>query len=116
MEKTKLRDAGVNIFGLVLFAVVLGMITACATSPDITSTERGSGLSLEWERVYGGEGDDYGQQAIATADGGYLLMGTTQSEGLEYIFKDVRIDTVHLDEKYGELAIRTLHEAYELDK
>ena len=35
--------------------------------------------NLQWERTYGGSGDDRGQQVIQTSDGGYAITGYAQS-------------------------------------
>ncbi len=37
--------------------------------------------SIEWQKVYGGSSYDYFENLITTSDGGYLLMGITQSFG-----------------------------------
>ena len=37
--------------------------------------------SIEWQKVYGGSSYDYFENLIITSDGGYLLMGITQSFG-----------------------------------
>jgi len=37
--------------------------------------------SIEWQKVYGGPSYDYFKNLIITSDGGYLLMGITQSFG-----------------------------------
>jgi hypothetical protein len=35
----------------------------------------------QWNKTYGGTGDDYGRQAYQTTDGGYIMIGTTQPYG-----------------------------------
>jgi len=36
---------------------------------------------VEWDRTFGGSGDDYGYSVLQTADGGYVLVGNTSSYG-----------------------------------
>jgi hypothetical protein len=38
-------------------------------------------VSIEWKKVLGGNGNDYGYSLIKTPDGGYLLSGRTSSNG-----------------------------------
>ncbi len=40
-----------------------------------------SNISLEWDRVFGGENDDYVTSLIQTTDGGYAVAGETSSYG-----------------------------------
>ncbi len=35
--------------------------------------------NIEWQKTYGGTGDDRGQSIIQTTDGGYILIGTSNS-------------------------------------
>ena len=35
----------------------------------------------QWSKTYGGKGDDYGEEAYQTTDGGYIMIGTTQPYG-----------------------------------
>ncbi len=37
-----------------------------------------------WEKYYGGTEDDAGNQIIATSDGGYAVIGTTESNEKKY--------------------------------
>jgi hypothetical protein len=37
------------------------------------------GLSIDWQHSYGGTADDYANDIILTQDGGYLVVGTTNS-------------------------------------
>ncbi|GAI33263.1 unnamed protein product, partial [marine sediment metagenome] len=36
---------------------------------------------IEWQRTYGGSGDDWGEYIRETGDGGYIVAGTTESFG-----------------------------------
>lgn len=38
---------------------------------------------LEWQKTYGGSNDDRGREMIQTLDGGYALIGTSESSGLD---------------------------------
>jgi outer membrane protein assembly factor BamB len=38
--------------------------------------------NMQWNKTYGGNGTDYGLSLLQTGDGGYTLMGSTQSFGL----------------------------------
>ncbi len=45
------------------------------------STFAFSQLNMEWDEVYGGEKDEVFNSAIQTSDGGYIVVGSTESEG-----------------------------------
>ncbi len=37
--------------------------------------------NLQWQKYYGGLGDDYGLSVQQTSDGGYIIVGSTTSKG-----------------------------------
>jgi len=71
--------------GFFVFGFSSSGVDGNKTSPRLGSNDcwlikiDGAGNKI-WERVYGGEGDDYGYQIEPTGDGGYLLAGESASE------------------------------------
>jgi hypothetical protein len=52
-----------------------------AGSYDVYIVKTGSDGTLEWSDTYGGVYDDRGHAGLQTADGGYIVVGQTESEG-----------------------------------
>jgi hypothetical protein len=48
---------------------------------DVYLVKRNAGGDSLWERYFGGTGDDLGRSVRQTSDGGYILAGSTNSEG-----------------------------------
>jgi hypothetical protein len=48
---------------------------------DIYIIKTDSNGNLDWEKTFGGMDDDYGNMVQQTPDGGYIVVGTTQSYG-----------------------------------
>jgi hypothetical protein len=63
-------------------AVTISLVNGKAPSKQI-SVEQDflplATLTVDWKKIYGGNGNDYGYSIIKTTDGGYLLSGRTTS-------------------------------------
>ncbi|MEN6341516.1 MAG: dockerin type I domain-containing protein [Methanospirillum sp.] len=46
---------------------------------DLWTVKLGAGGAVEWQRLYGGDGNERAADLLQTADGGYLLLGTSTS-------------------------------------
>jgi len=61
--------------------------------------------NLQWEKTYGGSSDDFGNAISITADGGYLLAGSTSSKGAgradAYLIKTDVNGNLQWDKTYG---------------
>jgi hypothetical protein len=47
----------------------------------VLSVMANSMLHADWDKTYGGEGNDFGNAIIQTPDGGFLIAGSTASFG-----------------------------------
>jgi hypothetical protein len=65
-------------FSLVTVLLLLSSLTLVIDSGEAEPTEP---PVIEWNRTYGGGGDDRGYHVSATDDGGYVIAGTTNSFG-----------------------------------
>lgn len=82
----------VVLLGLtVVLTPIVGGSSAGSISPSIESTPVSSANLLqesksvphsEWERTFEGSGDDSFRDVLRTGDGGFLLVGSTESEGV----------------------------------
>ena len=52
-----------------------------AEGADVYLIKTGSNGEMQWEKTYGGTGDDYGFCVQQTSDGGYIISGSTNSYG-----------------------------------
>jgi hypothetical protein len=48
--------------------------------------------NLIWQKTYGGSGNDYGQDIIATSDGNYVIVGSSNSGASTYEANLIKID------------------------
>jgi hypothetical protein len=62
---------------------------------DIFVSKYNNNGILEWNRIIGGEDDDYGVSIIQTSDSGFVLMGNTRSQEGDFI--DFKNSIVRLD-------------------
>jgi hypothetical protein len=51
------------------------------TTPGTSGPEEPGGSESSWTKTFGGENGDYGHSALATSDGGYIILGSTFSFG-----------------------------------
>lgn len=60
---------------------------------------------ITFERWYGGTGDDYGSSVAQTSDGGYIIVGYTESFGAGgediYVLKTDSVGTLIWNKTYG---------------
>jgi hypothetical protein len=63
------------------FAFAGGTESYGAGGPDFWLVKTNSSGKAEWNRTYGGTGDDYAKSIVQTVDGGFALSGTTDSYG-----------------------------------
>lgn len=63
------------------YAIVGSTISYGSGGNDIWLIKTDSSGNLQWDKTYGGAGDDYGWNLEKTSDGGYLITGYTTSYG-----------------------------------
>jgi len=63
--------------------ILLGYTHSNGEGKDFWLIKTDSQGNKEWERTFGGSGDDYGTSVQQTADGGFILLGYTNSYGKE---------------------------------
>jgi hypothetical protein len=56
--------------------------SVAADSDDVYLVKTDGQGNLEWQKTYGGTGDDFGRSLVQTVDGGYAIAGSTYSFGL----------------------------------
>jgi hypothetical protein len=61
---------GFRLAGLALLLVGLGVGKSVAQAP-----------SWEWVKTFGGSGSDFGSSVQQTSDGGFIIVGSTESFG-----------------------------------
>ena len=66
--------------------------------------------NMEWNRTYGGAGDDAAHSLIATSDGGYAITGSTVSFGYDgaWLVKTDSLGNMQWNRTYGGAGERTL--------
>jgi hypothetical protein len=64
------------------FVLTGAFISNTETDTDVGLVKADAAGNVEWERVYGGNDADWGQQVCPTRDGGYLVAGHTGSYGM----------------------------------
>jgi len=64
--------------------------------------------TVQWNKTYGGTGDDYGYSLIQTSDGGYAMAGSTSSFGAAggraYLVKTDAAGNMQWNKTYGAIA------------
>jgi len=79
--------------------------------------------NMQWNQTYGGTGDDYGSRVLQTADGGYAMIGYTNSFGAGgqdfYVVKTDAAGNTQWNQTYGgtgneqgEMVIQTIDGGY----
>jgi len=66
--------------------VVVGKIDQSFYDSDLLLQKYKINGELEWEKVYGGKNNDYGNSVKQTSDGGYIITGQKESETEENLF------------------------------
>lgn len=61
--------------------VIAGFVYSSATSFDVYLVKTDASGNVAWTKRFGGAGDDYGYSVRQTADGGYVIAGSTTSFG-----------------------------------
>jgi len=61
--------------------IVVGMTMPDGFSRDVYLVKTDASGTQTWTRTYGGTADDEGYSVLQTADGGYIICGTTASSG-----------------------------------
>ena len=76
-----------------------------AGSYDVYLVKTDSAGNMQWNKTYGGTGDDEGYSLVQTSDGGYAIAGETNSYGAgDYDFYLVKTDsagTMQWNQTYG---------------
>ena len=75
----KTQDGGFAVFGFTN-STDDNLATKSLAVNDYWLLKFSSSGTLEWQKTYGGSGDDRGQAVIQTADGGYAITGYAQSD------------------------------------
>jgi hypothetical protein len=78
-------------------------------------------LGVEWSRIYGRYGTDFGNSARQTKDGGYIIVGTTTSyspdgEYAAWLIKTDVIGNIEWYNTYGEDGILNIDVAYSVEQ
>ncbi|MDT8272788.1 MAG: hypothetical protein RRA35_06315, partial [Desulfomonilia bacterium] len=72
---------------------------------DVWVLKLGTSGAIEWQKTYGGSGDDFGRSIQATADGGYVFTADTQSFGAGgrdvWVVKTSSTGVVEWEKTYG---------------
>jgi len=77
-------------------------------------------LNAQWARTYGGSEDDFASSILQTSDGGYIVYGSTESFGVEYL--DIWILKLNIwgeiewQKTYGEDISDYTNNAYSIQK
>ncbi|MCK4830143.1 hypothetical protein KA005_81245, partial [bacterium] len=86
------------------------------TNVSFQKSEIRSNGATEWARTYGGEGIELGRYIITTSDGGFLMVGYTDSLGNETAADDVwivKLDSsgnIEWQRTYGEVRAYSVQE------
>ena len=85
--------------------VLAGMRRTSRKNEDVYLVKTDGNGNLQWEKTFGGSGDDHGWCVQQTSDGGYIVSGHTNSSGAGsfdvYLIKTDSAGNVQWDHTYG---------------
>jgi len=102
------RDSFQSIRMTIDGGYIIGGFTTMNGSMDYWVVKTDSGGNLEWDRTFGGIGDDYAtsRNCLQTGDGGYIINGITDSYGAgkddQWVVKIDTLGNIQWTETYGE--------------
>ncbi len=73
--------------------ILFGHTSSFTASSLMYLVKTDSSGNVQWERTFGGLGDEYGKKVLIASDGGYVLLGDTNSFGLGYQIYLVKTDS-----------------------
>lgn len=98
--------------------VIAGMITDATGDGDALVAKYSAGGLLEWSNTYGGDSLDFARDIILTSDGGYSILGVTESLAAvseQYHFKINSAGGLEWQRNWGQIADQEGFQHIQLD-
>jgi len=83
---------------------IVGYTDSYGSGYQVYLVKTKSGGTMDWSKTYGGSGNDYGRSVVQTSDGGYAIVGYTDSYGSlfqVYLVKTFANGTMAWSKTYG---------------